>query len=287
MEYKNLGLVVEGGASRAYYACGVMDGLLDAKIYADYVVGTSAGIANAVSYVSRQKGRNYKIGTEYTCDKRYMAFKYMLKPKVRSYYNMDFVMNEIPNKHVPFDFDTFRNFKGEIEATVTNIRTGKAEYLPVSRNDRKFTVLHATCALPILFKPVKIHGEEYMDGGIADSIPVNRAFDCGCEKAIVILTQPRDYRKKHDKSLDLSAKLYKKYPDFAKALLSRPENYNKTLENIEELEKQGKVFVIAPNESLGIKRTERSPKEIDRIFNQGIRDFENLKDELLNFLGNN
>ncbi len=286
MKYKNLGLVVEGGASRAYYACGVMDGLLEAEIHADYVVGTSAGIANAVSYVSRQIGRNYIIGTEYTCDKRYMGFKYMLKPKVRSYYNMDFVMNEIPNKHVPFDFDTFRDFKGEIEATVTNIKTGKAEYLPVSRNDRKFTILHATCALPILFQPVKIHGEEYMDGGIADSIPVMRAFDCGCNKAIVILTQPRDYRKQHDKSLDLSAKIYRKYPEFAKALMNRPENYNKTLEKISELEKQGKIFVIAPEKSLEIKRTERSPKEIDRIYKQGTADFYKTKDKLVNFLEN-
>ena len=116
-----IGLVVEGGASRTFYSCGVMDEMLRENIYADYVIGTSAGISNAVSYVSKQIGRNYIIGTKYLNDKRYMGTKYLLSPKKRCYFNLDFIMDEIPNKLVPFDYDTFAKFKGDVIATLTNI----------------------------------------------------------------------------------------------------------------------------------------------------------------------
>ncbi len=284
MSIKKLGLVLEGGASRTFYSCGVMDSLLKENIYADYIIGTSAGIANGVSYVSKQIGRNYVIGTKYLPTRKYQGFHHLLDRKNRSYYNLEFVFNEIPNKLLPFDYDTFSNFKGEVVAAVTNIETGKPEYLDVSRNDRRFMVLRASCSLPIMFQPIEINGIKYMDGGICDSIPVQHALDSGCDKCIVILTQPRDYRKQFDKSLKLSARVFKKYPEFCKALYSRPENYNKCLERIIELEKEAKVFVIAPKRSLGINRTENNAEEIKRIYDLGIKDFENSKKSLDVFL---
>ncbi len=284
MNVKKLGLVLEGGASRTFYSCGIMDCLLKENIYADYVIGTSAGIANGVSYVSKQVGRNYVIGTKYLPTKKYQGFHHLLNRKNRSYYNLEFVFNEIPNKLLPFDYDTFCDFKGEVIAVVTNIETGKPEYLDVSRNDRRFMILRASCSLPIMFQPIEINGIKYMDGGICDSIPVKHAFESGCDKCIVILTQPRNYRKKFDKSLELSARVFKKYPEFCKALYSRPESYNETLEEIEKLEEEGKVFVIAPKESLGIKRTENNREEIKRIYNLGIKDFEKSQNLLNKFL---
>lgn len=281
-----IGLVLEGGASRTYYSCGILDGLLDEKIYADFIIGTSAGIANGVSYVSKQRGRNYIIGTEYLPDKRYMGMRHLMNPSNRSFYNLDFVFDEIPNKLLPFDYKAFSDFSGDVIAAVSNIETGKAEYLKVSRNDRRFMVLRASCALPILFRPIEINGKKYMDGGICDSIPVDFALEQGCDKCIVILTQPRDYRKKPDKSLEMSAKIYRKNKEFAQALLSRPDNYNKNLDRIAELEKQGKIFVIAPKESLSVKRTENNPDEIKRIYSLGLEDFNEVKDDLLKFLNN-
>ena len=257
-----IGLVVEGGASRTFYSCGVMDEMLRENIYADYVIGTSAGISNAVSYVSKQIGRNYIIGTKYLNDKRYMGTKYLLNPKKRCYFNLDFIMDEIPNKLVPFDYDTFASFKGDVIATLTNINTGRTEYVPVSRYDRRFEILRATCALPLLFQPIIINGNEYLDGGITDSIPFQHAFDDGCDKCIVILTQARDYRKQADKTLEISAKRYRKKPEFAKALLNRPQMYNAQLDRIKSLEEQGLVYVIAPKQSLGISRTESNRKNL-------------------------
>lgn len=279
-----LGLVVEGGAARTYYSCGVMDEMLRENIFADYIIGTSAGIANAVSYASKQIGRNYIIGTEYLHDKRYMGKKYLLNPKKRCYFNLDFIMDEIPNKLVPFDYEEFAKFKGEVIATLTNINTGRTEYVPVSRYDRRFEILRATCALPLLFQPITINGREYLDGGITDSIPFRHAFEDGCDKCIVILTQARAYRKQSDKTLEISARRYRKKSEFAKALLNRPQMYNNQLEEIKRLEDQGLVYVIAPEQSLGISRTESNPEIIGRIYRQGESDLKKHIEELKKFI---
>ena len=156
-----LGLVFEGGASRSLFSCGVMDALLEEEIFADYVIGVSAGIAYGSSYISRQKGRNLELSTKYMHDKRYMGIKHLLNPKNRSYYSMEFAFRQIPEKLVPFDFDAFsENTKNKAAiAVVTNLETGKAEYKELSRDDWDYQIrlVWASCALPMLFKPSETH----------------------------------------------------------------------------------------------------------------------------------
>ena len=145
-----LGITMEGGASRTVFSCGVTDAFLEEDIMPDYFVGVSAGIAYGVSYLSRQKGRNLTIIQKYMNDKRYMGVRHLLKN--RNFYNIPFVFGEIPNKLESFDFEAFEAYPGKVEACVTNIHSGKAEYLEVPRKDEKFEVLVASCALPILFR---------------------------------------------------------------------------------------------------------------------------------------
>ncbi|WP_330408928.1 patatin family protein [Roseburia inulinivorans] len=166
-----LGMVFEGGASRTAFSCGVMDAFLEEELMPDYFIGVSAGIAFGVSYLSKQKGRNLKLLEEYMADKRYMGLKYLFDRKKKSYYNIGFVFDEVPNKLLPFDYETFAQYKGVVEACVTNIHTGKAEYLKVPQSVEMKDTLVASCSLPILFQPVKIGRHYYLDGGIADSIP--------------------------------------------------------------------------------------------------------------------
>ena len=139
-----VGLVLEGGASRAYFSASVMDFLLEKNINADYIVGVSAGIANAVSYVSKQSGCNIEIADKYIADKRYMGIHHLINPKKRSFYNIDFVFGEIPEKYVPFDYETFANSKSETVAVVTNIKTGEAEYIKVGSYDRSWKTIIAS-----------------------------------------------------------------------------------------------------------------------------------------------
>ena len=259
-----LGITMEGGASRTVFSCGVADAFLEEGIMPDYFIGVSAGIAYGVSYLSKQKGRNLTIIQKYMNDKRYMGLRHLLKN--RNFYNIPFVFEEIPNKLEAFDFEAFEAFPGKVEACVTNIHTGKAEYLEVPRRDDKFEVLVASCALPILFQPVKVGKHYYLDGGVSDSVPYKRAIEQGCDKNIVILTRERDYVKKSERAGNVSMKLYKKYPHIAEDLKTRPQRYNACMQELLEQEKAGEVFVIAPETTYGISRTESNPDKLTKLY---------------------
>ena len=170
------GLVLEGGALRTIFSSGACDALLDGELMPDYVVGVSAGIAYGVSYISRQKRRNLHILTNYANDKRYMGPKNLLEPDNRCYFGLKFTYETIPNELIPFDYETFAAYPGQVEAVVTNLDTGCPEYLPVPRRDEKFLVLQATCAMPLLFPIFYLDNRPYLDGGASDAIPYDRAF---------------------------------------------------------------------------------------------------------------
>ena len=265
-----VGIVFEGGASRAYFSAGVMDALLDEKIYADYCIGVSAGIANGVSYISRQRGRNFEIGTKYLCDKRYMGVKYLFKKGNRSLYNIDFVFREVPEKHLPFDVETYEKYGSETYVGLTDMETGKAVYMHALSDDKKWTNVVATCSLPFLFQPANLGGKFFMDGGISDPVPFKKALEDGCEKLIVVLTREREYIKKNSSSTHFAAKKFrKKYPNFANAIETRADLYNKQYSELFNLEKSGKIFVVAPKETSGWKRTEKNPEVIKNIYEKG------------------
>ncbi len=262
-------IVLEGGASRSLFSCGVMDVLLENEIYCDYVIGASAGISMGVSYASRQYRRNYEIAKKYMHDKRYMGTPHMLDKNNKSYYNLDFVFDEIPNKLIPFDYETYANCKGNCIAAVTNVNTGEPEYLEVEADDKKFTALRASCALPILFPMIEINGEKYLDGGISDSVSFEKALQDGCEKVIVVLTRARGYIKKTDPTITLACALYKKYPRLCERLKNRAESYNGQMNKLRQIENEGKLFVIEPLSTMGVGRTEGRWEKLLPLYSHG------------------
>ena len=265
-----LGLVLEGGANRGNFSVGAMDVLMEQEIWADYVIGTSAGIANGVSYVSRQHGRGLKIATDHMPTKQYSGLRHLLNPLNRSLYNLSYVFDGLPNKYLPFDYEAYAAFKGGVKAVTTNMRTGKAEYLECPRDDRECRYVMASCAMPVLFPPVEINGEKYMDGGVSDPIPAQHALDDGCDRIIVITTRERDYVKENEKAVDMVARLYKRrYPEFAEALRRRTECYNESRAHLFELEKQGKAFLIEPVTTAGFARTEKDLQKIYALYMHG------------------
>lgn len=279
-----LGLILEGGASRTCFSNGVMDVLMDEKIRADYIIGASAGIANGASYASWQRGRAHEISREYMVDPRYMGARYLFQKNNKSFYNIKFVFDEVPNHLVPYDYAALKAYPGELVACVTRLKTGQAEYLKVTAEDTRWKVLQASCALPILFQPVKIDGKYYMDGGIADSIPIEQAIRSGCNKNIVVLTRERSYLKKESRTTRLAARIYRKYPQFAEALLTRAKRYNANRRRVFELEKEGKAFVIEPQDIGGFKRTESSPDKLEALYQQGINCAEARMEQLRAYL---
>lgn len=265
-----LGMVFEGGANRTFFSCGVMDVFLEEELLPDYFVGVSAGIAYGVSYLSGQRGRNLEVMEKYMPDKRYMGIQHLFNRRERAYFNTKFVFEQVPNELLPFDYDAFLRFPGKVEATVTNIHTGKAEYIEVPRGKEMRDTLVASCSLPVLFQPVKIGKHYYLDGGISDSIPYEHAIEEGCDKVIVVLTRERGYVKATEKSVKITSSLYKKYPKIVEDMNQRAERYNASMERLLGLEKEGKVFVIAPVTTYGTGRTDTDIVKLRRLYDEGF-----------------
>ena len=242
-------LILEGGTLRPIFSAGVMDALLDNNITFPYCIGVSAGITNGVSYISKQKGRNLEVVTKYRNDNRYLSYRNFLRCK--SIFGLDFVFDEIPNNLIPFDMDTYRKYPGKVLVGVTNAHTGKTEYLNGKDLDDKATMLRATCAIPLLFPVIKINGKEYYDGGLCDPIPIKKAIADGNTKHLIVLTQPKVYKKELSKKNILVAKLLnKKYPNLKTPLLNRHNHYNETVKFCEQLESEGKVLILRPEYNL-------------------------------------
>lgn len=264
-----LGMIFEGGACRSVFSAGVMEALMDENIWGDYLVGVSAGACYMMSYASRQKGRNKELALRYIPDRRYMGPKYLTDRRNRSFFNLEFIYDQIPNYYLPYDYDALVAYPGEVIAVVTNLETGKPEYLPVPRKDRRSTLLRATCALPLLFPPIEYCGKLYMDGGITDAIPVAHAVQAGCDKNIVVLTQDRRYIKAPEQALEIGKLRYRAWPNFIKALDERTMRYNGALDRVRRYEAEGKVFVIAPKDSSKYHRIEKDSKVLEQWYNDG------------------
>ena len=277
------GLVLAGGALRAIFSSGVCDALLEGGTMTDYVIGVSAGIAYGVSYVSRQPRRNLEVVTRYAPDRRYMGLRNLTDRDNRSYFGRKFGFITIPNELVPFDYDTFAAFPGEVEAVVTNLNTGRADYLPVPRRDEESIVIQASCAMPLLFPVFEIDGQPYLDGGIGDAIPWRRALD-KCDRVIVVLTRPRSYRRKPERMMKLIRKRYRDYPRFVEAMENRAEVYNRDREALFQAEQEGRLLVIAPKSTLGVARTERDTEKLRLLWGEGYQTAADRMEEIRDYL---
>lgn len=243
------GLVLEGGTFRGIFSAGVMDAFIEEGIEFPYVVGVSAGISNGVSYVSKQFGRNIEILEKYRNDKRYIGLGNY--SKCRSVFGMDFVFGDIPRELVPFDYETFKQYKGKCLVGATNAETGKPEFFNALEDVDTFNFLRATCAIPGYFPAIEIDGKFYYDGGLSSPICVKQALKDGCTKTVIILTQPEGFVKKCGKGNIIMSQLIRhKYPQVEMLLLVRHKIYNKQLEFCRELERRGKAIIFRPSHAL-------------------------------------
>lgn len=263
-------LILEGGTLRPIFSAGVMDALLDNNIMFPYCIGVSAGITNGVSYLSKQKGRNLEVIEKYRNDHRYLSKRNFLK--CRSLFGLDFVFDEIPNKLIPFDMDTYLSYKGKAFVGVTNAQTGESEYFNALELDDKCTILRATCAIPLIFPAIKINNTDYFDGGLADPIPIRKAISDGNDKHLIILTRPKEYRKTLSRSTKLCCNIIKKkYPKLKDIMLNRHEHYNETVSFCEKLEKEGKAIIIRPTLEQGVESFEKDVNKLRETYNNGYK----------------
>ncbi|MGN0709264.1 MAG: patatin family protein [Anaerovoracaceae bacterium] len=278
-------IIFEGGGLRGIFAAGVIDYLLDNDIRFDNVIGVSAGACHACSYVAGQRGRAYATSTDYLDDPRYCSIESLRK--TGDMFGVDFLYHEIPEKLYPVDNEEFKKRGMHFEAVMTNCITGKAEYPVIKDLLKDMRYIRASSSLPVLARMVPIKGYVYMDGGIADSIPIRHSEEEGHEKNVIVLTQPRDYVKKKTSPLITSSVIrtkYRDYPMMLEDLKTRADRYNETLEYIRQREKEGKAFVIAPMGPLNIGRTEKNLNKLTLAYREGYYVAEGLGEKLKAFM---
>lgn len=282
---EKIGLVLEGGAMRGVYTAGVLDFFLKKEIFFPYITAVSAGACQSLSYISKQISRNKKVTMKYITDKRYLSFENFIK--TGGVFGLDFMFGDIVKTLVPFDFQAFKNSKQELAIGATNCITGKIDYFYKSESSIKevFQFCMASSSMPFAAREVFIHGIPYMDGGITESIPIYQALKDGYEKNIIVLTRNKGYRKKSSKTIMLLAKRkYRNYPDFLKAIENRYQMYNNTMDFIENLEKQKKVLIIQPTQSVTVKRMEKDRKKLLEFYKQGYFDTKAKYKEIKKFI---
>jgi len=278
-----VGLVLEGGAMRGLYTAGILDIFLDNNIKVDGIVGVSAGVLFGSNYPSKQRGRVIRYNKKYIKDKRYMSIRSLLK--TRNFVNKDFSFYELPFSLDVFDEKAFEESGIDFYATVTNVETGKAEYIKVSNVLEQMEVLRATSALPYMSEMIELENGKYLDGGLSDSIPVEKCKELGYAKIIVVLTRAKKNRKKKSNGI-LARIVYRKYPNLVKAINTRYKNYNDCIEKIIDMENKKEIFVIRPSRTVKIKRMEKDINKLQEMYDLGIEDGKNIMNELKEYLKN-
>ncbi|MBE5981565.1 MAG: patatin family protein [Paenibacillaceae bacterium] len=264
-------LVLEGGSLRGVFTAGVLDVFMEQEIEMSYVNGVSAGSMSGMSYVSKQIGRTIKVDLDYVNDKRFLSFRNLVEK--RSIFNFDFLFGELSNTLVPFDYDTFYKSEQIFEVIATRCKTGKPEYFEKSKCDNFIDAVKASSSIPILSRMISVGGKKYLDGGCSMPVAYQRAIDLGYEKIVLVLTREPGYRKP---PLDKwTKKGYERYfaplPRFLKALEDVPERYNRMQEEIDRLEKEGRIYVIRPDHHVTVQRTEQDKRKLEALYQEGRR----------------
>lgn len=265
------GLLLEGGGMRCLYTAGILDIFMKNNIKIDGIVAVSAGALFGMNYKSKQIGRVLRYNKKYAGNKNYMGLYSFIT--TGNIINEEFCFKKIVNELDPIDYDTYKNSDVDFYAVVTNLETGKAEYIKIDdlQDKNSLEYLRASGSMPFISKPVTINNKKYLDGGIADSIPIDKIMNMGFDKVIVVLTRQIDYQKK--KSNQTFPKIYyKKYPKFVESINNRYKKYNEELQTISKLEEKGKILVIRPSKLVKIKRVEKDKEKIQEMYDLGTAD---------------
>lgn len=283
METVKTGIVLEGGGMRGMYTCGILDVLMENHIYVDGMVGVSAGIAFGCNYKSRQAGRALRYNVRFANDKRYSGIISLLK--TGNYYNADFAYKLVPTHYDVFDSNVFEDSPMECYAVCFDVKSGAGVYQRLTRvDDDFFEWIRASASMPVVAQPVAVGGRLLLDGGLADSIPLEFMMNKGYNRNIVILTREEGYRKTAERGMWLMKPLLRKWPKVIEALQKRPAHYNMQLQKVREEERAGNAFVFRPLKPLNVSRTTHDAAEMNRVYQQGREEALQRLDELKRFL---
>ena len=278
MNQGKIGVVDVGGGFRGVYAAGVMDYCMDQQIQFDVGIGVSAGSANLISYAAGQRGRNIRFYTEYGRRGQYAGIGNFLFKK--SFVDLDYVYSTLSNSDGENPLDYFAAIASPMEfvAVATEAETGRAKYFgkqDMAQDD--YSIMKASSAIPFVCHPYSVKGIPYFDGALSDPVPIQKAFERGCEKVVLLLTLPENTVRTSDRDKILAARIRKKYPLAAEKLAQRAEQYNNGVEMARRLRAEGKVLIIAPDDTCGVSTLSRNTDALHRLYEKGYRDGEQIR----------
>lgn len=268
MHLENTALVLEGGGMRGMFSAGVFEAFLQHELTFPYITAVSAGACNILSYMSHQPMRTRKIIENYVGTKPYFSVNNYLR--TGSLFGWDFIFDTLPKKLLPFDYETYANYPGELHVGTTDIKTGEAVWHYNKRAEIAFESVIASASLPFLAPIVNIDNRPLLDGAIVSPIPIDKAIEAGYEKFVVVLTRNEGYRKKGSVPKLLLKAWYSQYPKLWEAMQNRPNLYNEQLERIEQMERDGKVIIIRPEKPLEIARLSINPDKLLELHDHGV-----------------
>ena len=272
------GIIDVGGGFRGIYACGVLDRCLENNIRFDLGIGVSAGSANLASFIAGQKGRNYTFYTEYGLRRQYAGIGNFIRKG--SFIDMDYVYGTLSNHdgENPLDYDALQNSPTSFFVVATNAETGEAKYFDkrdIGPDD--YDVFKASSSIPFVCKPYFIKGIPYYDGALSDPVPVKKAFDCGCDRIVVLLTKPENVIRTSGHDKKIAARIRKKYPNAAENLCQRANRYNAGVALAREYAKSGKALIVSPDDTCGVTTLSRDVDSIKRLYEKGYADGQKIK----------
>lgn len=276
------GLVLEGGGMKGIYTAGVLDYFLEQDVMFSSCYGVSAGACHMASYLSKQKGRAYRISVNYLDNKDYCSFRSLIT--TGDMFGTDMCYHRIPDELDFYDYDAFNRYEGKAYAVVTNIQTGKAEYIRIKDMKKQIDAVRASASLPLLSRPVQIGNQYYLDGGCSDSIPIIQSLRDGNKKNVVIMTKEVGYRRTASSSIKAVKMYYRKYPEFVKSMARRHITYNQTLDFLEEHEKKGHIFILRPQKNPNVGRIEKDYHKLRALYDMGYEDAKMRFDEMMEYL---
>ena len=277
------GLVLEGGAMRGLFTAGVLDVLMKDGITFDGAIGVSAGACFGCNYKSGQVGRVIRYNKRFANDPRYCSWKSLVK--TGDLFNVDFCYRELPMELDVFDGAAYAANPMEFHVVATDCETGKSVYKKLDKADEEaFRWIQASASMPIVSRPVKIDGKEYLDGGLSDGIPLKYFESIGYERNVVITTRPRGYRKFPSWKVSLAKCVLRRHPAVGNALKTRHVWYNEALDYINERVKSGAAFLIAPEKPLEISRLCHDPEQMQRVYDEGRKTATERLAEIKGFL---
>lgn len=275
------GVIDVGGGLRGIYGAGVFDRCLDDGIYFDVCVGVSAGSANIASFLAKQKGRNYPFYTDYPSRKEYMSAKNVIKKG--SYLDLEYIYGVLSREdgENPLDFDTFFDYKGKMFIVASDGKTGKVHYFTQKDVTRdSLSPFIASCTLPVFCDACKIGDRYYYDGGLADPVPIEKAFKEGCDKVVLILTRPVDFVLPTARDRSGAVALSRKFPGAAKLLMRRKALYEEEIKIAEAYAAEGRCLIIAPDDTFGIGTLTKDEEKLKALYDKGYADAGRIKEFL-------